>query len=297
MIVQNEASVIRRALIGAIKIADEIIVVDTGSIDDTKKIAESFGAKVFDFKWINNFSAARNESLRRASYSWVMWLDADDTVPPVSIDKINILKKNPPSQNAIYGFRLININPVNLDFVGGEIMQGKMFPNDSRIEFRGRVHETVSRSSREAGFELIPTDIVIEHIGYQNEKKVQKKLERNISLMLIDAGFPTDTKFFIFNVQGYNCFYSPNVMTIWRNNEYIGCCDPFDVEFPEDEERKRVLMVKRALIIIDQWEFLKKLKLESKREDELKAKDELTELNRRIEAAINKNIKKEEVFA
>jgi glycosyltransferase involved in cell wall biosynthesis len=66
MIVRDEEKVIGRALQSARPIADEFIVVDTGSIDNTPFIAELYGAKVFDFPWCNDFSAARNESLRHA---------------------------------------------------------------------------------------------------------------------------------------------------------------------------------------------------------------------------------------
>ena len=57
-----------------------MIVLDTGSLDDTAEIARQFGAKVFHFPWVDSFSAARNESLRLATGEWLFWMDADDVI-------------------------------------------------------------------------------------------------------------------------------------------------------------------------------------------------------------------------
>ena len=66
--------------------ADEIIVVDTGSTDNTAQIAKSYNAKVFNFKWIDDFSAARNESLLHANHEWILTLDADEYLDNSSYD-------------------------------------------------------------------------------------------------------------------------------------------------------------------------------------------------------------------
>ena len=61
-------------------IPSELIIVDTGSTDQTKEIARKYTSKVYDFKWINDFSAARNETLKHASGEWYMYLDADEWI-------------------------------------------------------------------------------------------------------------------------------------------------------------------------------------------------------------------------
>ena len=61
---------------------DEMIIVDTGSVDETPRIVESFGGKLYQFPWCDDFSAARNESLRHAKGEWLFWMDSDDTIPP-----------------------------------------------------------------------------------------------------------------------------------------------------------------------------------------------------------------------
>ncbi|WP_300685365.1 glycosyltransferase [Chryseobacterium sp.] len=93
LIVKNEEKVLGRCLESAIKFADEIIIVDTGSTDRTKEIAQQFTDKIFDFEWVNDFSAARNFAFSKAVMDYQMWLDADDVVPEKSVAEINDLKK------------------------------------------------------------------------------------------------------------------------------------------------------------------------------------------------------------
>ena len=80
MIVKNEEQVLDRCLNSVKDIADEIIIVDTGSTDKTKDIAKKYTNKVYDFKWINDFSKARNYSFSKASMDYTLWLDADDVI-------------------------------------------------------------------------------------------------------------------------------------------------------------------------------------------------------------------------
>jgi glycosyltransferase involved in cell wall biosynthesis len=88
MIVKNEQENLPKCLASVEGIFDEIVVVDTGSIDRTREIARGFGAKVFDFVWIDNFAAARNEALSHATGDYAFWLDADDVVEPKQRDKL-----------------------------------------------------------------------------------------------------------------------------------------------------------------------------------------------------------------
>jgi len=78
MIVKNEAANLAKCLESVADLVDEMIVVDTGSADDTKAAAKRLGAKVYDFTWTHSFAAARNESLAHASGKWILWLDGDE---------------------------------------------------------------------------------------------------------------------------------------------------------------------------------------------------------------------------
>ena len=80
MITKDEEGCIRDCLTSVKDFVDEIIVVDTGSTDKTKEIAAEFGAKVYEISWVDDFSAARNESLQHATHEWVLCLDADEVL-------------------------------------------------------------------------------------------------------------------------------------------------------------------------------------------------------------------------
>ena len=92
MIVKDEGQVLNRALDCVKSFADEIIIVDTGSKDDTKEIAARYTDKIFDFIWCNDFSKARNMSFEKATGDYLMWLDADDVIPYEEQQKILDLK-------------------------------------------------------------------------------------------------------------------------------------------------------------------------------------------------------------
>lgn len=80
MIVKNEEDVIGRCLESVKNVADEIIIVDTGSQDKTEEIARKYTKNIYHFAWIDDFSAARNFSFSKATKDYILWLDADDVI-------------------------------------------------------------------------------------------------------------------------------------------------------------------------------------------------------------------------
>lgn len=80
MIVRNEEDVLARCLDSVRELVDEIVLVDTGSTDGTKAIAARYTDRIYDFEWIDDFSAARNYSFSKAVMEFQMWLDADDVM-------------------------------------------------------------------------------------------------------------------------------------------------------------------------------------------------------------------------
>ncbi len=94
MIVRDEEDTLARCLNCVKTLADEIIVVDTGSVDKTLEIARKFTKKIYRFKWNDDFSAARNYAFSKASCDFVMWLDADDVITDENAELIKALIKD-----------------------------------------------------------------------------------------------------------------------------------------------------------------------------------------------------------
>jgi len=108
MIVKNEEHFLEQCLNSVKDLVDEIIIVDTGSTDRTKEIAKKFNAKIFDFEWIDDFSKARNESLKNATGDWILVLDADETISSQNHQRIK-----DAIQSEAAGFLLVHQNYTN----------------------------------------------------------------------------------------------------------------------------------------------------------------------------------------
>ena len=93
MIVKNEEEVLARYLDCVRQLVDEIIICDTGSNDHTKEIAQQYTDRVFDFKWVDDFAAARNFSFSKATMDYILWLDADDVIEPADQQAFALFKK------------------------------------------------------------------------------------------------------------------------------------------------------------------------------------------------------------
>ena len=94
IIVKNEEDTIARCLDSVKGIPDEIVIVDTGSTDCTKEIVKEYTDKIFDFTWIDDFSAARNFAFSNATTDYILWLDADDVLAGSDREQFLKLKKN-----------------------------------------------------------------------------------------------------------------------------------------------------------------------------------------------------------
>lgn len=94
MIVKDEGKTLERCLNSVKSFINEIIIVDTGSKDNTVEIAKKFNAKIYKFKWIDDFSAARNFAFSKATSDYIMWLDGDDFINEDDIKKIESLLSN-----------------------------------------------------------------------------------------------------------------------------------------------------------------------------------------------------------
>lgn len=179
IIVKNEAALLERCLKSIRPVADQIVVVDTGSDDNSREIARQCGALVVESEWRDDFSWSRNISIEHADGTWILWLDADDVVPQGSLQPIAALKRKSP--DCVYNFIVRNQRHGN---TGTEFRQARMFPNRNELRFERRIHEQIMPSALRIGLPLETCDIVIEHHGYADPAVLKRKAARNIVLLL-----------------------------------------------------------------------------------------------------------------
>ena len=142
MIVKNEEHCIYRCLNSVKDFADEIIIVDTGSTDNTKNIACQFTEKIYDFKWVNDFSKARNFAFSKANGRYLFWLDADDYISEDNFLKLKDLKKNLDHSIDVYMLKY----EIAFDKAGNSTFtyyRERLLKNDGSFCFLGAVHEAV----------------------------------------------------------------------------------------------------------------------------------------------------------
>src|SRR5262249_36836699 len=132
MIVKNEEDNLSSCLGSVRGSVQEMIVVDTGSTDQTKPIAVRHGARVVDFTWVDSFAAARNEALRHATGSWIFWLDADDRLNDENRGKLDALFAGLEDENVAYVMKCLCLP----DQPGGAatvVDHVRLFRNDPRL--------------------------------------------------------------------------------------------------------------------------------------------------------------------
>jgi len=178
LIVKNEAENLRPCLESLGDLASEVIVVDTGSTDDTVRVAQELGARVHHFAWTNDFAAARNESLRHATAEWIFWLDADDRLSP---DAVAQLKRAAASGRADAYMCLVT--SIEADGKRTTAEHIRLFRNGLGIRFHGGIHETVGPDLVRLGLTLAATDIQVLHTGYECAETVLRKSERNLPII------------------------------------------------------------------------------------------------------------------
>ena len=168
MIVKNEAAVLARCLDCVKDIVDEIIIVDTGSSDTTTSIARTYTNKVFNFAWINDFSAARNFSFQQATKDYILWLDADDVITPKNQRRLNALKAELDSKTDFvmmkYHTAFDENGNVSLSFY-----RERLIKNNRKFLWQDPVHEVITPKGK-----IVYSDIAVEHhkiCGSENPKR------------------------------------------------------------------------------------------------------------------------------
>jgi len=174
MIVKNEEENLSRCLESIYSYVDEIIIVDTGSTDCTMDVAKRFGAKVYEFEWINDFSAARNYALEKSTSDWNIVLDADEYISS-NIDNLRQFIADNKNKQVI-GKLLINSKTVlNNEQKNTRSSVSRVLPRG--VYYTGRIHEQVN-----SFFPRMDIGIEILHDGYLHSNKT----DRNLPLLLLE---------------------------------------------------------------------------------------------------------------
>ena len=183
MIAKNEERHIRRALQSLLCLQAEMIVVDTGSSDQTKTIAREFTSNVYDYTWNDDFAAAKNFALSKASGEFVWFFDADEYLEPLSDADIEKLQNQILTNRDKVGrvicrniFEIHGNQPESREFLS------RIF-NKNEFCYRGKIHEQVVKRDG-SDFETYQTGISFLHSGYDlSEEERQEKAERNLKLL------------------------------------------------------------------------------------------------------------------
>jgi tetratricopeptide (TPR) repeat protein len=179
MIARDEESSIGKAIKSVLALVDEIIVVDTGSRDNTRIIAEGYGARVIDFPWREDFAAARNAALAEASCDWILVLDTDEQLQ--SVRPVEFQRLLHERLAIAYRIRLMN--------GGGPVSRFphiRLFHNHPEFRYRYPVHEQIAPSlavvAATEGLQVMDSPLVILHSQTDGEVRTQKR-ERNLRLL------------------------------------------------------------------------------------------------------------------
>lgn len=216
-IVKNEENTLPRAIKSIKSIADEIIVIDTGSTDNTVATAESIGAKVYHFDWINDYAAARNISIKYATSKWILYLDADEELSQGSRYILRDLAKNSSLDTGGYICEIRSQHYKQDNTIGNH---SGNYPRCFRnigypiVHFFGKVHEQISPSLLEFGYEMEDSPLIIEHHGYAiSQQGMQDKIQKHLKTLREDIEQNP--------YNGYSWYHLGN--TLYQMSRYVEC--------------------------------------------------------------------------
>jgi glycosyltransferase involved in cell wall biosynthesis len=170
MIVRDEEDVLERCLSSIHDLVDEIIIVDTGSIDKTKEIAAKFTDKIFDFEWNDHFSEARNFSFSHATQEYILFLDADDILYEKDREKFKALKEtlDPSTDSVMMKYNIAFDQSGNPTF---SYLRNRLVKRERQFQWEGACHGILLVDGN-----IINSDICITH------KKSKSATDRNLKI-------------------------------------------------------------------------------------------------------------------
>ena len=182
MIVKNEEKRLRACLDSLRPIADEIVIVDTGSTDSTKAIAMEYTDLIYDFPWIDDFAAARNFAFSKATKEYIYSADADEVIDADNIRLFLRVKEFLPPETEIVQMHYLNLMEENTVYSSKRELRPKLYKRLRTFEWVNPIHETVRLAPA-----VYDSDIEIQHLAEGNHVRrdlatFRKALDRGMRL-------------------------------------------------------------------------------------------------------------------
>ena len=284
---RDEESVVERCLKSAKLVADQIVFVDTGSTDATREIASRYADVLADFKWIDDFSEARNHSIMHATKDWILWMDCDDEMTEEAAVTINKIKHD--AADCAFAFLIKNVDAKAMEAVEHEeFMQMRMFPRRDDLRFEHRIHEQIAQSIYNKGLRIFEfSKVPILHHGYNHELKVREKLSRNRRLTMLAWGASRDAEFIEWEQGSYMMLYTPNILSSWKLGQLIGMRDVAPIEIADISTAKSFEKLKKIGVELGRESIQQERhrKLSGATDAQLEA--EIADTNRRIDSLLS----------
>lgn len=198
MIVRDEARQIVECIQSVSHLVNEMIIVDTGSADATVQLATEMGAVVFSYPWDNDFAAARNYGIEKASGDWILILDADERLEAVSCEQFSALLREGAD-----GYFIKIVSPIREGLSVLEEVAVRLFRRREQYRFRGAIHEQVIDSilAQNTIRGIIFSGLTISHNGYLSEVVIEKnKIQRNIEVICQALEHKPDDPFLLYSL-------------------------------------------------------------------------------------------------
>ena len=214
IIVKDEEDVISRCLASIQEAVDEIIIVDTGSADNTKKIASTYTDKIYDFEWEDNFSKARNYSFNKATKDYILWLDADEFLDLDNKEKLICLKQNISENIDIISMEtcLCNEQNTNPEIIARRY---RMVKRNNNFKWVGTIHEYMEVCGNCYNSEINIIHQKIKKVNDRNLKIYRNIIQKGETLSDRDMYYFSKelfyNKFFDEAIENFEFFISKNV--------------------------------------------------------------------------------------
>lgn len=249
MIVRDEEKNIERALSWGKDLVYEQIVVDTGSTDRTVELALAMGAKVYHFQWIDDFAAAKNYAISKASGDWIAFLDADEYFPPEEAKKLMpLLNQLARTRYCVMLTSWMHVNREEKIFAGG--VQTRIFKRMQELQYRKRIHEELELKGGNIVDSTVDAsgELAIFHSGYDLDSSEDKqKGERNARLILMELEEHPDD----YDMMGYlgDAYYSVTGRNAEAEEWYRKSIDRMPEHIDEYDVRSAVTFWKLMTIL------------------------------------------------